>query len=224
MQNDRFSWWIQRMHTQLELFDLIRIDHFRGFEAFWEIPATAETAIEGKWVRAPGHALLKEMHDTFHSLPVIAEDLGTITEEVNLLRTSFDIPGMKILQFAFGGGPNNPYLPHNYEENCVVYTGTHDNDTTLSWFNSLDPNEQSHVMDYLGKNREEMPWPIIRTALASVALLCILPMQDILGLGEGHRMNTPGTMENNWTWRFDWDMLETGLVEKLIHINKLYGR
>lgn len=224
MQADGFSWWLERVRSQLELFDLIRIDHFRGFEAFWEIDAAAETAMEGKWVKAPGEALLQKIHDQFHPLPLIAEDLGIITEAVDELRNRFSIPGMKILQFAFGGGAENPYLPQNYEKNCVVYTGTHDNDTTLSWFNELDESLQAHVLDYLGKPSEAMPWPMIRAGLSSVSRLCMIPMQDLLALGEGHRMNTPGTQEGNWQWRYAREQIPEELAGKLLHLNKLYGR
>jgi 4-alpha-glucanotransferase len=224
MQADGFHWWEQRMRTQLSLFDIVRIDHFRGFEAYWEIPATAETAIDGRWVRAPGEELLDKLHEVFSPLPLIAEDLGTITEEVEQLRKRFEIPGMKILQFAFDGGPANPYLPHNFEEYCVAYTGTHDNDTTLSWFQSLPVELQNHVRDYLGHSEEAMPWPMIRAVLASVARLCILPMQDLMGLGEGNRMNTPGTLKNNWAWRFHWEQVPDGLTSKVHHLVRLYGR
>jgi len=224
IEQDNFSWWINRMKTQLLLFDMVRIDHFRGFEANWEIPAEEETAINGHWVKTPGHALLKALHHKFDPLPIIAEDLGIITEEVNALRDAFHIPGMKVLQFAFTGDPHNPYLPHNYNENCVVYTGTHDNDTTLAWFLSLSGEEQAHVLDYLHDTDEPMPWPMIRSAMASVARLCILPMQDILSLGEGNRMNIPGTQENNWLWRFDWAQVPGDLGSQLLQLTELYER
>lgn len=225
LQSDRFRWWIQRMRTQLELFDLIRIDHFRGFEAYWEIPAEAETAIEGHWVKAPGKALLRVLNDTFHSLPLVAEDLGTITPEVDELRQSFNLPGMKILQFAFDGNPHNPYLPHNHEVNCVVYTGTHDNDTTLGWYEGLAADQRHRMEDYLGYSvQENMPWPLIRAALASVAQMAILPMQDVMNLGSGHRMNTPGTIEGNWNWRFQWQQVPPHLAQHLRHLNHIYGR
>lgn len=224
MQNDHFSWWVNRMRTQLKLFDLVRIDHFRGFEAYWEIPASEETAINGHWTKAPGHELLSALHDAFNPLPIIAEDLGIITHEVDALRKAFNIPGMKVLQFAFSGEPSNPYLPHHHEENCVVYTGTHDNDTSLAWFQSLDKNGQQLVSEYLGNSKDPMPWPLIRSAMSSVARLCVLPMQDILSLGDGHRMNTPGTQENNWSWRFDWSQVPDGLTHKLKDMSTRYQR
>ncbi|NOY67157.1 MAG: 4-alpha-glucanotransferase [Gammaproteobacteria bacterium] len=224
IQQDQFGWWINRMRTQLLLFDIVRIDHFRGFEANWEIPAEEETAINGQWVKTPGMALLNTLYEKFNPLPLIAEDLGIITDEVNALRDHFNIPGMKVLQFAFSGDSHNPYLPHNCVKNCVIYTGTHDNDTTLSWFNSLSETDTQHVLDYLKNDSEDMPWPIIRSAMASVARLCVLPMQDILSLGEGHRMNTPGTQENNWQWRFKWNQIPDDLAQRLRQLATLYDR
>ncbi len=224
LQRDGFSWWIERMHTQLELFDWIRIDHFRGFQAYWEIPAEAETAAEGRWVEAPGEALLEAIFDRFGALPLVAEDLGIITPEVEDLRRKFAIPGMLVLQFAFDGGPDNPYLPHNHSADRVVYTGTHDNDTTLSWFESLADEQKGHVYDYLGHPQEAMPWALMRCAFASVATVAIVPMQDVLGLGQGHRMNTPGTTEGNWHWRFAWEQLQPGHGDRLRHWSHLYGR
>ncbi len=224
IQRDGFSWWIERMHTQLELFDWIRIDHFRGFEACWEIPAEAETAAEGRWVPVPGEALLEAIFERFGSLPLVAENLGIITPEVEALRKKFAIPGMLVLQFAFDGGPDNPYLPHNHAADNVAYTGTHDNDTTLSWFESLGPERQGHVYDYLGQPQEAMPWTLVRAVFASVATVAIVPMQDVLGLGRGHRMNTPGTTEGNWRWRFAWDQLQPQHGDRLRHWSHLYGR
>ena len=225
MQANDFSWWVERMRTQLELFDLIRIDHFRGFEAYWEISAEAETAVGGHWVKAPGVELLQRLYDEFHDLPLVAEDLGIITPEVEALRDQFGLPGMKILQFAFGSGPENPYLPHNCSPNSVIYTGTHDNDTTLGWYNSCDQAVRELLDDYLGCSADgKMPWPLIRAALASVSRLAVLPMQDLLGLESEHRMNTPGTSEGNWQWQFEWTQLPADLVECLRHLNSQYGR
>jgi 4-alpha-glucanotransferase len=224
MAQDGFTWWIERVRTQLDLFDLVRIDHFRGLEAYWEIPADAQTAVEGHWVKSPGEALLTALRDTFDALPIVAEDLGTITPEVDALRERFAIPGMKVLQFAFGGGADNPYLLHHHEANGVVYTGTHDNDTTLAWYRGLDERQREYVDDYLGLPGEAMPWPLIRLALASPARYCILPMQDVLGLGEGNRMNLPGTNENNWLWRYRAGQITDDLKERLRHLLGLYGR
>jgi len=225
MHSQDFSWWRQRVNTQLHLFDVIRVDHFRGFQAYWEISAEQETAIDGRWIEAPGEALLTALQNNLHQLPLVAEDLGVITQEVTALRKQFQLPGMKILQFAFDGNPGNAYLPHNHEFNSVVYTGTHDNDTTLSWFEYLDMQQQNSVYDYLGADRNEpMPWPLIRTALASVSCLAMLPMQDVLALGKGQRMNTPGTTEGNWQWRFDWGQVGEDLPQKLYQMNHRYNR
>jgi 4-alpha-glucanotransferase len=224
MQNDGFRWWHDRLRTQLEHFDLIRIDHFRGFEAYWEIPASAETAIDGHWVKAPGEALFNSIREKLGSLPLVAEDLGIITPEVDGLRRQFGLPGMKILQFAFDGDPNNPYLPHNHEEDFLVYTGTHDNDTTLGWFVDSPQHIKDRVLDYLGMPQDYMPWPLIRCAFASVACLAMIPMQDVLGLGGKYRMNTPGTTEGNWQWRFDWQQVPVELSANLNHLVHLYGR
>lgn len=219
-----FVWWQQRMQTQLDMFDLIRIDHFRGFEACWEIPASCETAIDGKWVEAPGDALFEKLLNTFGELPLVAEDLGIITEQVTALRVKYGFPGMKILQFAFGGGADNPYLPHQHCEDSVSYTGTHDNDTTIGWYHSIDDATRQHVHDYLGLVEPSPAWMLIKSALQTVSQMAVVPMQDILELGGEHRMNVPGTAEGNWSWRFDWDMLADDSAEKLKRLNDLYGR
>ncbi|MDA8363562.1 MAG: 4-alpha-glucanotransferase [Gammaproteobacteria bacterium] len=224
MRRDGFRWWRDRLRTQLALFDLLRIDHFRGFESYWEIPAEDPTAVNGRWVKAPGEALFQAFREEFGRLPLVAEDLGYITEEVRALRDMFSLPGMRVLQFAFDGGPDNPYLPHRHEVNAVVYTGTHDNDTTLAWYDTLSDNQQSYVVDYLGAPADPMPWSLIRAALGSVAVLAVLPMQDVLALGTGNRMNTPGTITDNWQWRFTWDQLTTQTVTRLRHLARLYGR
>jgi 4-alpha-glucanotransferase len=219
-----YGFWLDRMRTQLRLFDVVRIDHFRGFEAFWEIPGGEETAINGRWVPAGGDALFARLEQEFGRLPLVAEDLGVITDEVTALRRKYGMPGMKILQFAFGSGPENPYLPYHHGKDAVVYTGTHDNDTTLGWYRSLPEAERAEVDDYLGCSRESMPWPLIRAALGSRANLAILPMQDVLGLDGAHRMNVPGTAEGNWTWRFRWEQVQPELPARLTKLIKLYGR
>lgn len=224
MQRDGFSWWIQRMRSQMEMFDLVRIDHFRGFQAYWEIDAAAETAIDGRWVEAPGEALFHAMKDAFGYLPLVAEDLGIITPEVDALRRRFDLPGMKIMQFAFDGSSDNPYLPHNHETCSVVYTGTHDNDTTLGWYQSSDEHIRRNMHHYLGESTEQMPWPLLRAALASVARLAVLPMQDILELDGNHRMNLPGVAGGNWRWRFSWEQLQDEQRDRLRDWVRLYGR
>jgi len=224
MQADDFKWWKTRMATQLEMFEWVRIDHFRGFEAYWEIPAHEETAINGRWVKAPGDELFESLHKEFDPLPLVAEDLGIITAEVDALRKNHNLPGMKILQFAFGGDSSNPYLPHNQTFDSVVYTGTHDNDTSLGWYEALSAEVQGQLAEYLGYPTEAMPWPLIRSAMASVACLAIIPMQDLLALDGQHRMNTPGTTEDNWRWRFDWQQLNEELAPRVQRLVHQYGR
>ncbi len=224
MESNSFSWWQARVESALKLYDLVRIDHFRGFQAYWEVPAYEETAISGRWVEAPGDELFRHLHEHIDPLPIVAEDLGIITPEVEALRCKWALPGMKVLQFAFDGGAGNPYLPHNHELNYVVYTGTHDNDTTLGWFNTLPEATAETMMSYLGHPSEPMPWPLMRAAYASVAKLAIVPMQDALALGTEHRMNIPGTVEGNWRWRFTWEAVPEGLTAKLRDMMALYGR
>ena len=224
MQADGFRWWIARMTTEFRRFDLLRVDHFRGFEACWEIPAANKTAVNGRWVKTPGDALFESLRKHFGSLPLVAEDLGLITPEVLALRDNYELPGMEILQFAFDSAADNPYLPHNHRQASVVYTGTHDNDTTLAWFENLPAERQLRVVEYLGYPHEPMPWPMIRTALASVSHMAIIPMQDVLALGRGQRMNTPGIADGNWSWRFTWDQLSPDLTERLMRMAKSYGR
>jgi len=223
MLQDDFGWWRKRMARQLDMFDMVRIDHFRGFEAYWEIPAHEPLATAGYWVKAPGHELFASLKKAFPDLPVIAEDLGLITEEVHALRQAFGMPGMRILQFGFDGDPNNPYLMHQHEVDSVVYTGTHDNDTTLGWYMSLDEGARHHVDEYFHSD-EAMPWALIRSALRSVACMTILPMQDLLELDSSARMNIPGKKEDNWHWRFSWEQLPENLADKLKHLVGLYGR
>ncbi|MGD8567804.1 MAG: 4-alpha-glucanotransferase [Gammaproteobacteria bacterium] len=215
MAQDNFSWWIERFRVAFTLYDAVRVDHFRGFEAYWEIDAGEETAINGRWVKAPGERLFNTLLDTFDELPIVVEDLGTITDEVEALRDKYGWPGMKILQFAFDSDDTNPYLPHNHIENCVVYTGTHDNDTTLSWYEALPDETKRAINDYLGNPEQPMPWALIECAFRSVANWAIVPIQDLLSLGKGHRMNTPGVTEGNWQWRFQWDQVPDYLSDKV---------
>ena len=224
LEQTRFRWWIERMDTQMEMFDIVRIDHFRGLEAAWEIPAYEETAINGEWVVAPGQKLLEAINRAFGEISLVAEDLGVITKEVDNLRNNFRLPGMKILQFAFGDDAKNPYLPHNYQCNSVVYTGTHDNDTTLGWYHSLNDQQKHHIYESLGTPAMSMPQALMQAAFASVANLAIIPMQDILELGSADRMNTPGTTEGNWQWRFQWNQLNTDKVSFLTRLLKVFGR
>ena len=207
LRDSDFAWWTDRLRTHFSLFDMVRIDHFRGLEACWEVPATSNTAKDGKWVKTPGPELLEKIQQQFTDMPLVAEDLGIITEEVDHLRKQFSLPGMKVLQFAFDGDMHNHHLPHNHSEDMVVYTGTHDNDTTISWFQSEEDGNRQQVCSYLECGDHDMPWPLIRSAMMSVAKTSIFPMQDILGLGAGHRMNLPGTIDGNWRWRFEWSQV-----------------
>ena len=224
MRTNGFRWWKERIRTQLTLFDLLRIDHFRGLEAYWEIPASAGTAIAGQWRQAPGDELFKALRAEFGDLPLVAEDLGIITPEVEALRDAHGLPGMKVLHFAFGGEADNPYLPHNHIPNSVVYTGTHDNNTTLGWFTELDEQTRAHLFDYLGGEPERMLELLVRTAFASVARLAVVPMQDVLELGDKDRMNRPGVAEGNWRWRFRWEQVRPGVAAQYRRLLGLYGR
>ncbi len=224
LKKDGYGWWLERIRSQMEMFDLVRIDHFRGFEAYWEIDAQAETAIDGHWVKGPGESFFQVLKQVFDDLPLVAEDLGVITPEVTALRRQFELPGMKILQFAFDGSADNPYLPHNHEELSVVYTGTHDNNTTLGWYQELTDEQRRAVYHYLGDSSEPMPGLLVRTALASVARLAVIPLQDILGLDAAHRMNIPGVTEGNWRWRFDWSHVQDECRQRLRDWVHLYGR
>jgi 4-alpha-glucanotransferase len=215
MKSNNYEWWRLRIKRQLDLYDLIRIDHFRGFEAYWEIPATSKTALDGHWCKAPGEELFASLQSRFTHLPVVAEDLGYITPEVTQLRKHFGMPGMKVLQFAFDGTEDNPHLPANYAPDYIAYTGTHDNNTTVGWFDELDANMKAFVLTKLEHNEEAMPWPMIQTVMASKATIAMLPLQDLLGLGGEHRMNTPGTIEGNWLWRFRWDQIDPNVSEKI---------
>jgi 4-alpha-glucanotransferase len=225
LEQTGFAWWHQRVRRQLALFDLLRIDHFRGLQAYWRIPAQAATAVEGEWVEAPGDALLHSLQAQLGTLPFVAEDLGLITAEVDALRNKYQLPGMKILQFAFDGDPANIYLPHNHQQNSVVYSGTHDNDTLVGWYHKLDDHTRDLVREYLQLHDDsEISWSLITTALASVANSAIIPLQDLLALGSEARMNTPGTTEGNWNWRFSWQQLPYELAPRLRHLCRLYGR
>jgi 4-alpha-glucanotransferase len=211
MAADGFAWWRRRIARQRELFDLVRIDHFRGFEAAWHVPADAATAREGWWVPGPGTGILSALVDTAGPGTLVAEDLGVITPEVEDLRDRFGLPGMKVLQFAFNGDAENPYLPDRHGEHSVVYTGTHDNDTTAGWWATLDEETRDRVRAHLVDRDEEMPTALVRLALASTARLAVVPAQDLLGLGSEARMNTPGTDRGNWGWQapagaFDADL------------------
>ncbi|WP_407276755.1 4-alpha-glucanotransferase [Halothiobacillus sp. DCM-1] len=224
MARNEFAWWRARMRRHRELFDWVRIDHFRGLAAYWSIPAECATAIEGAWVPAPGAALLAALQrDAGGCLPVIAEDLGVITDDVIALRDAFNLPGMRILQFAFDSDEKNPYLPQNHTQDSVVYTGTHDNNTTLGWWQGLDATQQQRVRAALNDD-EAMPWALIDAALNSVAGLAIIPLADFLALDERGRINTPGTTVGNWHWRFDAASLTKDLLRHIAERVAASGR
>jgi 4-alpha-glucanotransferase len=212
MEQSGYSWWIERFSSMFELFDIVRIDHFRGFEAAWQVSAQEKTAEKGIWVKGPGERLFDTIQAAMGTLPIIAEDLGVITPEVIALRDRYNFPGMKILQFAFGSEPANPDLPHNHVKHGVVYTGTHDNDTSKGWYASLSEKERGVMNNYLGTSGDDSVGDLTRAALASVANTAVIPFQDILKLGSEARMNTPGTPFGNWEWRFSWDMLPQNLA------------
>jgi 4-alpha-glucanotransferase len=212
MQADQFAWWRSRIASVLRQVDLVRIDHFRGLQALWEVPATEETAINGKWVETPGRQLLEVLREDFPHMPFIAEDLGVITPAVTQLRDDFNLPGLSVLQFGFDGMADNPHSLSNQLENSVVYTGTHDNNTSCGWFNSLPADLQQQVLSQLPEQAGPMPWPLIVAALRSPARLAVIPMQDWLGLDERHRLNTPGTTQDNWGWSFAWEQITEPLT------------
>jgi 4-alpha-glucanotransferase len=204
--------------------DIVRIDHFRGFEAYWEIPADEPTAVIGQWVKGPNILFFESMRNSLGELPIIAEDLGVITPEVEAMRDEFEFPGMKILQFAFGGERNSNFLPHNFGRNCVVYTGTHDNETTLGWYRNSSTNEKDHVRRYMASDGSDIGWDMIRLAYASVADTVVIPLQDLMSLGNEARMNYPGKVGGWWTWRYTEEML-TGLIsQRLRELTELFGR
>ncbi len=225
LQKQDFKWWVQRFEAMLDYVDIIRIDHFRGFEAYWSVPQGEETAMNGKWVEAPGDAFFEVIRQKLGKLPVLAEDLGVITPEVEALRDKYEFPGMKVLQFAFGSDPGNPFLPFNYPRNAVVYTGTHDNDTTVGWFNSASDYEKHNLWLYLGCiSSEGIQWDLIRLALSSIANQAIIPLQDVLGLGNEARMNFPSVAEGNWGWRYESAALTDELRDRLKVLTRLNGR
>ena len=225
LQETQFDWWLQRIKTSLAYVDQIRIDHFRGFESFWAVPEGEETALNGSWIEAPGVPLFERVEAVLGKLPFLAEDLGVITPEVEALRDRFDFPGMKILQFAFGSDHRNPYLPFNCDRNFVIYTGTHDNDTTVGWYNHANDYEKQRLTTFVGAlGPESVHWAMIRLALSSVATLAIIPLQDLLGLGTEARMNTPGLGEGNWEWRFDTSLLTPTVCQQFTTLTELYGR
>jgi 4-alpha-glucanotransferase len=225
LEADNFGWWVQRFKSILDLVDLIRIDHFRGFEAYWIVPQGETTAMNGTWLKGPGADFFEAIRHQLGRLPIIAEDLGVITPEVEALRDRFEFPGMKILQFAFGGGAGNPYLPFNYTRNSIVYSGTHDNDTTVGWFEQLSDGEKQTFIDYLGGiSADGVHWDLIRLAYSSISNMAIIPVQDLLGLGTQARMNFPGTATGNWEWRYDSGDLQPQISDRLQNLGAVFGR
>lgn len=219
-----YAWWVARMKHTLQQFDTVRIDHFRGFASYWAVPANEHTAINGEWKPGPGEALFTAFKQAFRTLPIIAEDLGLITPEVIALRDKFNLPGMRILQFAFGEDERNYFLPHHYIANTVAYTGTHDNDTCIGWWDSASEHEREFARRYLGCDGSQVNWDMIGALSASVANTVIFPLQDVIGLGGAHRMNLPGTTRNNWEWRFTWDQLDAERTERLAAVTERNGR
>ncbi len=224
MQADDFAWWRRRIYATFQMYNSFRIDHFRGFSQFWAIPYGAETAATGFWVSAPGLELFQSIERHLGKLPIVAEDLGLITPEVENLRDSLGFPGMKILQFAFDSSENNIYLPHTYNKNCVVYTGTHDNNTTLGWYYDASDQDVRRSVKYMDCEGKSFVKSMIRQALSSVADTAIVPMQDLLELGAHARMNIPGTIDNNWQWKMISGQMDGCMAEEIAALNALYGR
>jgi 4-alpha-glucanotransferase len=226
LEKTDFKWWMRRVEAILEYVDIIRIDHFRGFQAYWAVPQGETTAMNGTWLDAPGDEFFQRLEKQLGKLPIVAEDLGVITPEVEALRDKFSFPGMKILQFAFDSDRANSFLPYNYtERNCIVYTGTHDNDTTVGWFDERSPEAKALVTDYLGcVGNDGIHWAMIRLALGSVGNTAVLPFQDILGLGTDAKMNTPSQPTGNWGWRCRAEAFNDELSDRLKYLTHLYGR
>lgn len=223
-KDNGYQWWLQRMQSVLNQVDIVRLDHFRGFEAYWEVPYGNETAVDGRWVKGPGEDFFRVVKDKLGELPIIAEDLGVITEPVKQMRDAFNLPGMRILQFAFASDPDDDFLPHNYPVNCVAYTGTHDNNTTRGWYQAAPEREQDFCRRYLARSGQDISWSMIRVLWRSTAAWVIAPMQDFLSLGDWARMNFPGTASGNWSWRMHPDSLSEGLTDRLHETNYLFAR
>ena len=224
MRENGYRWWVDRIRVMLDTVDIVRIDHFRGFAAAWVVPADADSAIHGHWERSPGSEVFAAINRELGDVPIIVEDLGVITPDVVSLREALGFPGMKVLQFAFENDPANMYLPHNYDRHSVVYTATHDNQTTVGWFSTRGEAERDAVRAYLGRDGSDIAWDLIRLALASVSNTAIVPMQDILRLGDEARMNVPGQAWGNWSWRMRWDQMDPGLADGLRNLTTIYGR
>jgi 4-alpha-glucanotransferase len=223
-QKDNYNWWVRRLKSVLTTFDIVRLDHFRGFAGYWEIPAGKPTAEVGRWVKGPGQAFFDAIKTQLGDLPIIAEDLGEITPDVIKLRNDNQLPGMKILQFAFAATPSDPFLPHNYIQNCIAYTGTHDNDTSTGWYLSSAENEKDFCRRYLESSGEDIAWNMIQAIWKSVAVFSLCPLQDLLKLNSAARMNFPGKPSGNWGWRFLPEQIIPLLSERLKELNYLYSR
>jgi len=221
---DGYSWWLKRFRAVLSQVDIVRLDHFRGFAGYWEVPGNASTAEIGRWLPGPGKHFFETLRSALGNLPIIAEDLGVITPDVVALRESLGLPGMKVLVFAFSSDPDNPFLPHNYEQNCVVYTGTHDNDTASGWYRRVSEKERSFYRKYLAREGSNVAWDLIRACWASVAVFALAPMQDFLALGNEGRMNYPGNPSGNWSWRMPPEALTDKLALSIQELNFLYSR
>jgi 4-alpha-glucanotransferase len=219
-----YAWWIERIRRTFELVDIVRIDHFRGFASYWEVPAEELTAIKGQWLPGPGAPLFNAIHEALGPVAIIAEDLGEVTPDVEALRVQFAFPGMRILQFAFGDDSTNNFLPHRYHNDTVVYPGTHDNDTSCGWWNTASEQERHYVREYLAVDGSEVHWDLIRAACSSVADTAVYAMQDVLGLGTEHRMNFPGKREGYWEWRFEWSQVLPVHTRRLADFCRIYGR
>ncbi len=224
MDDQKYSWWVRRFKASFAMVDILRIDHFRGFEAAWEVDGGEETAVKGEWVKVPGKELFRTVEARLGTLPIIAEDLGVITPEVRALKDGCGFPGMKVIQFGFGSGALNEFLPHNFDRESVVYTGTHDNDTTRGWYDSQPQEVQAHVQRYLGVDDSDVVWELIRQAMRSVACIAIIPMQDLLDLGTEARMNQPSIACGNWDWRVGHDQVSQETISRLEEMTVLYGR
>jgi 4-alpha-glucanotransferase len=231
-----YAWWIERVRTTRSMVDIIRLDHFRGFESYWAVPASETTAVNGCWVKGPGIAFFEALQVALGELPIVAEDLGLITPEVRMVKSHMGLPGMRVLQFGFSGDPRtNEHCPHNYTRDCVVYTGTHDNNTSLGWFHEVDALEDEQAvaqmqaertrgLQYMQSDGVQVHWDMVRLALASVATLAVIPLQDVLGLGSMSRMNHPGTAEGNWEWRCEAGQLTDEVAARLRDLTEIYGR
>jgi len=224
MRESGYAWWIARLRAVLARVDLVRLDHFRGFSGYWEVPAGEKTAINGRWVRGPGAHFFETVKEALGSLPIVAEDLGVITADVAALRQQFGLPGMRVLQFAFDGDASSPHLPHNYTTDSVVYTGTHDNDTALGWYAERAEDAKHRVRVYTGTDGHNINWDLIRLAMTSVGEMAVFPLQDVLGLGSAARLNTPGRADGNWTWRYQEWMLRPQLSDALRELARASGR